>query len=188
MSFSYYFIFCVLAKNKRIRKRHLLDNQNNANLLTKIYFPVIFLLAIKLNSICNLREHLSSLFRFRPQNKQSCGFKIRFFFSQQCLVNIALKQYHLYYSRKRLNERPQERLQRPQERPILLVKFFFAFLGYLPFFPFGDFTMSSSFAILTRRCPIFRSFSSRVLFVGKGCCCFVGVNVGANFFLAVMWR
>ena len=49
-----------------IRKRHLLDNQNNANLLTKIYFPVVFLLAIKLNSICNLRERLSLLFRFRP--------------------------------------------------------------------------------------------------------------------------
>ena len=30
------------------RKRHLLDNQINVNLLTKIYFSVIFLLAIKL--------------------------------------------------------------------------------------------------------------------------------------------
>ena len=45
-----------------IRKRHLLDNQINVNLLTKIYFSVIFLLAIKLKSICNLHEHLSSLF------------------------------------------------------------------------------------------------------------------------------
>ena len=47
-----------------IRKRHLLDNQINVNLLTKIYFSVIFLLAIKLKSICNLHEHLSSLFWF----------------------------------------------------------------------------------------------------------------------------
>lgn len=46
------------------RKRHLLDNQINVNLLTKIYFSVIFLLAIKLQSICNLHEHLSSLFWF----------------------------------------------------------------------------------------------------------------------------
>ena len=69
MSFSYHFIFCVLAKNKMKRKRHLLDNQINVNLLTKIYFSVIFLLAIKLNSIYNLRERLSSLFRFRPQSK-----------------------------------------------------------------------------------------------------------------------
>ena len=46
------------------RKRHLLDNQINVNLLTKIYFSVIFLLAIKLKSICNLHEHLSSLFWF----------------------------------------------------------------------------------------------------------------------------
>ena len=44
----------------------LSDNQINVNRLTKIYFSVIFLLAIKLNSICNLRERLSSLFRFRP--------------------------------------------------------------------------------------------------------------------------
>lgn len=64
--FSYHFIFCVLAKNKMKRKRHLLDNQINVNLLTKIYFSVIFLLAIKLKSICNLHEHLSSLFWFRP--------------------------------------------------------------------------------------------------------------------------
>ena len=47
-----------------IRKRHLLDNQINVNLLTKIYFSVIFLLAIKLKSISNLHEHLSSLFWF----------------------------------------------------------------------------------------------------------------------------
>ena len=47
-----------------IRKRHLLDNQINVNLLTKIYFSVIFLLAIKLKNICNLHEHLSSLFWF----------------------------------------------------------------------------------------------------------------------------
>ena len=46
------------------RKRHLLDNQINVNLLTKIYFSVIFLLAIKIKSICNLHEHLSSLFWF----------------------------------------------------------------------------------------------------------------------------
>ena len=46
------------------RKIHLLDNQINVNLLTKIYFSVIFLLAIKLKSICNLHEHLSSLFWF----------------------------------------------------------------------------------------------------------------------------
>ena len=46
------------------RKRHLLDNQINVNLLTKIYFSVIFLLAIKLKSISNLHEHLSSLFWF----------------------------------------------------------------------------------------------------------------------------
>ena len=46
------------------RKRHLLDNQINVNLLTKIYFSVIFLLAIKLKSICNLHEHLPSLFWF----------------------------------------------------------------------------------------------------------------------------
>ena len=46
------------------RKRQLLDNQINVNLLTKIYFSVIFLLAIKLKSICNLHEHLSSLFWF----------------------------------------------------------------------------------------------------------------------------
>lgn len=45
---------------------HLSDNQINVNRLTKIYFSVIFLLAIKLNSIYNLRERLSSLFRFRP--------------------------------------------------------------------------------------------------------------------------
>ena len=64
MPFSYHFIFCVLAKNKMIRKRHLLDNQINVNLLTKIYFSVIFLLAIKLKSISNLHEHLSSLFWF----------------------------------------------------------------------------------------------------------------------------
>ena len=64
MPFSYHFIFCVLAKNKMKRKRHLLDNQINVNLLTKIYFSVIFLLAIKLKSICNLHEHLSSLFWF----------------------------------------------------------------------------------------------------------------------------
>ena len=62
--FSYHFIFCVLAKNKMKRKRHLLDNQINVNLLTKIYFSVIFLLAIKLKSISNLHEHLSSLFWF----------------------------------------------------------------------------------------------------------------------------
>lgn len=42
------------------------------------------------------------------------------------------------------------------------VKFFFTFFGYQPFLPFEDFTISSSFAILTRRRPIFRSFSSRV--------------------------
>ena len=64
MPFSYHFIFCVLAKNKMIRKRHLLDNQINVNLLTKICFSVIFLLAIKLKSICNLHEHLPSLFWF----------------------------------------------------------------------------------------------------------------------------
>ena len=64
MPFSYHFIFCVLAKNKMKRKRHLLDNQINVNLLTKIYFSVIFLLAIKLKSISNLHEHLSSLFWF----------------------------------------------------------------------------------------------------------------------------
>ena len=46
------------------RKRHLFDNQINVNLLTKNYFSVIFLLAIKLKSICNLHEHLSSLFWF----------------------------------------------------------------------------------------------------------------------------
>ena len=46
------------------RKIHLLDNQINVNLLTKIYFSVIFLLAIKLKSISNLHEHLSSLFWF----------------------------------------------------------------------------------------------------------------------------
>ena len=46
------------------RKRYLLDNQINVNLLTKIYFSVIFLLAIKLKSISNLHEHLSSLFWF----------------------------------------------------------------------------------------------------------------------------
>ena len=46
------------------RKRHLLDNQINVNLLTKICFSVIFLLAIKLKSISNLHEHLSSLFWF----------------------------------------------------------------------------------------------------------------------------
>ena len=46
------------------RKRHLLDNQINVNLLTKIYFSVIFLLAIKLKSISNLHEYLSSLFWF----------------------------------------------------------------------------------------------------------------------------
>ena len=46
------------------RKRHLLDNQINVNLLTKIYFSAIFLLAIKLKSISNLHEHLSSLFWF----------------------------------------------------------------------------------------------------------------------------
>lgn len=46
------------------RKRHLLDNQINVNLLTKIFFSVIFLLAIKLKSISNLHEHLSSLFWF----------------------------------------------------------------------------------------------------------------------------
>ena len=45
---------------------YLSDNQIIVNLLTKNYFSVIFLLAIKLNSICNLRERLSSLFRFRP--------------------------------------------------------------------------------------------------------------------------
>ena len=45
---------------------YLSDNQIIVNLLTKKYFSVIFLLAIKLNSICNLRERLSSLFRFRP--------------------------------------------------------------------------------------------------------------------------
>ena len=45
---------------------HLSDNQINVNRLTKIYFSVIFLLAIKLNSIYNPRERLSSLFRFRP--------------------------------------------------------------------------------------------------------------------------
>ena len=64
MPFSYHFIFCVLAKNKMKRKRYLLDNQINVNLLTKIYFSVIFLLAIKLKSISNLHEHLSSLFWF----------------------------------------------------------------------------------------------------------------------------
>ena len=64
MPFSYHIIFCVLAKNKMIRKRHLSDSQINANQLVKIYFSVIFLLAIKLNSICNLRERLSSLFWF----------------------------------------------------------------------------------------------------------------------------
>ena len=37
---------------------HLSDNQINVNRLTKIYFSVIFLLAIKLNSIYNLRERL----------------------------------------------------------------------------------------------------------------------------------
>lgn len=58
MSFSYYFIFCISDKNKMIRKLHLLDNQFDINLLTKIYFSVIFLLAIKLNSIYNLRERL----------------------------------------------------------------------------------------------------------------------------------
>ena len=46
------------------RKRHLLDNQINVNLLTKIYFSFFFLLAIKLKSISNLHEHLSSLFWF----------------------------------------------------------------------------------------------------------------------------
>ena len=46
------------------RKRHLLDNQINVNLLTKNYFSVVFLLAIKLNSIYNLYERLSLLFRF----------------------------------------------------------------------------------------------------------------------------
>lgn len=66
MSFSYHFIFCISDKNKMIRKLHLLDNQFDINLLTKIYFSVIFLLAIKLNSIYNLRERLSLLFRFRP--------------------------------------------------------------------------------------------------------------------------
>ncbi len=45
---------------------HLSDNQINVNRLTKIYFSIIFLLAIKLNSIYNLRERLFSLFRFRP--------------------------------------------------------------------------------------------------------------------------
>ena len=45
-----------------IRKIHLPDSQINANLLTKIYFSVIFLLAIKLNSICNLRERLFCYF------------------------------------------------------------------------------------------------------------------------------
>lgn len=53
---------------------HLLDNQFDINLLTKIYFSVIFLLAIKLNSIYNLRERLSLLFRFRPKSKQACEF------------------------------------------------------------------------------------------------------------------
>lgn len=51
MSFSYYFIFCILAKNIIIRKRLLSDNQYNINLLTKIYFSIIIFLAIKLNSI-----------------------------------------------------------------------------------------------------------------------------------------
>ena len=46
------------------RKRHLFDNQINVNLLTKNYFSVVFLLAIKLNSIYNLYERLSLLFRF----------------------------------------------------------------------------------------------------------------------------
>ena len=64
MPFSYHFIFCVLAKNKMKRKIHLLDNQINVNLLTKNYFSVVFLLAIKLNSIYNLYERLSLLFRF----------------------------------------------------------------------------------------------------------------------------
>ena len=45
---------------------YLSDNQIIINLLTKIYFSVIFLLAIKLNSIYNLRERLFLLFRFRP--------------------------------------------------------------------------------------------------------------------------
>lgn len=49
-----------------IRKKQLFDNQYNTKLLTKIYFSVIFLLAIKLNSIYNLHERLSSPFRFRP--------------------------------------------------------------------------------------------------------------------------
>ena len=64
MPFFYHFIFCVLAKNKMKRKRHLFDNQINVNLLTKKYFSVVFLLAIKLNSIYNLYERLSLLFRF----------------------------------------------------------------------------------------------------------------------------
>ena len=46
------------------RKRHLFDNQINVNLLTKNYFSIVFLLAIKLNSIYNLYERLSLLFRF----------------------------------------------------------------------------------------------------------------------------
>ena len=58
MSFSYHFIFCISDKNIMIRKRQLFDNQFDINLLTKIYFSVIFLLAIKLNSIYNLRERL----------------------------------------------------------------------------------------------------------------------------------
>lgn len=49
-----------------IKKRQLFDNQSNIKLLTNIHFSVIFLLAIKLNSIYNLHERLSSLFRFRP--------------------------------------------------------------------------------------------------------------------------
>ena len=43
---------------------YLSDNQIIVNLLTKKYFSVIFLLAIKLKSISNLHEHLSSLFWF----------------------------------------------------------------------------------------------------------------------------
>jgi len=58
MSFSYHFIFYILAKSKTTRKRHSIDNQYDSELLIKIYFSVIFLLAIKLNSIYNLHERL----------------------------------------------------------------------------------------------------------------------------------
>jgi len=45
-----------------IRKRHQPDNQWSMKLLTKIYFSIIIFLAIKLNNIYNLHEHLSWLF------------------------------------------------------------------------------------------------------------------------------